>query len=342
MISRYLKEYLPGLSVAFLVTVCAVLLHGLEFFQKRIPLSPLIIAIIAGMIVNNVFKLPVSTRAGTSLAAKKILRAAIVLLGFRLSMSQVLDAGPSAIMVVTVSTTATILFTIWLGTKMGLPVKRAMILASGVSVCGASAVAAVEGVIQADKEDTAFAIGTVTLLGTVYMILYPLIYSSFHLSDLNFALWSGSSIHEVAQVAAAASSIKNPGMEALASTVKMMRVLLIIPLTLVLLVFDWSGNEGSKEEKGPERKKKISVPWFAILFFIVVIINSLPIVPEGAVKVIQTGEKWLMTCAMAGLGLGIAFKELIKIGKKAFILGLFSSLFISLLSASVLMLRDMF
>jgi uncharacterized integral membrane protein (TIGR00698 family) len=200
-------------------------------------------------------------------------------------------------------------------------------------------VAAVEGVVQSEKEDAAFAIGAVTLMGTLYMALYPALYSLMGPDDVSFALWAGSSIHEVAQVAAAGSAIRDASVEPLASTVKMIRVLGIVPLTFILLFFNWKEN---RDEGGENTGNRISVPWFALMFFAVVIVNSLSLLPEAIVRWLNVTDSWLMTGAMAGLGLGLSFKSLGRIGKKAIVLGVVSSLFISLVSATAIFFEGPF
>jgi uncharacterized integral membrane protein (TIGR00698 family) len=181
-------EHLPGLILVTAVTVISMLLQSTTLFSKVLPLNSLIIAIIIGMIIKNFIPLPSSTQKGIRFSAKNILRLAIIFLGFKLSISQVLEVGPSAFITILVASTSTILFTIWLGRIMGVPLKRTLLLGSGVSICGASAVAAVDAVIQSNEEDAAFAIGTVTLFGTIFMFLYPALHGLLHIPDMFYAL----------------------------------------------------------------------------------------------------------------------------------------------------------
>lgn len=320
-------EHLPGLILVTAVTVVSMLLQSTTLFSKVLPLSSLIIAIIIGMIIKNFIPLPSITQKGIRFSAKNILRLAIIFLGFKLSISQVLEVGPYALTSILVASTSTILFTIWLGRIMGVPLKRTLLLGSGVSICGASAVAAVDAVIQSNEEDAAFAIGTVTLFGTIFMFLYPALHGLLHIPDMFYALWAGSSIHEVAQVAAA-SVVASGQFKAMASTVKMIRVLFIIPLTLILTFIPWNDNV---REKG-----KITIPWFAILFFVMVMVNSFAGLPKNVVVGLIIFDNWIMTAAMAGLGLDLSFNAMTKIGTRAVILGAVSSTFISILSAAVI------
>lgn len=336
---KKLMNIIPGLIVSAGVGIAAFIIQKNELFSKVIPLSPLIIAIVIGFAVNNVFSIPAGWRAGIKFSAKRILRIAIVFMGFKLSIAEITGVGASALVTISVASVATLLFTVWLGLRMGIPFKRSLLLGSGVSICGASAVAAVDGVIQSKEEDAAFAIGAITLLGTVYMFVYPLIYRMTGMSDFTYALWSGSSIHEVAQVAAAGSVMNNVTSEALASSVKMIRVLFIIPFTFALLLIPLKKNKSGKAADDAAQVKKsghVAVPWFAVLFFAAVAVNSVGMVDKNATRNIVTADNFLMTVAMAGLGLDISVRSIIRIGKKAFLLGIVASFVISVLSGIVI------
>lgn len=329
------KKHLPGIVVVLGVTLSALYIQNTALFTGILPLSPLILAIFIGVAVNNIVMVPETARDGIRLCAKKVLRVAIIFLGFKLSFREVLTVGPAALVTITTASMLTMIFTVRAGKRLNIPFKRALLLGAGVSICGASAVAAVESVIRSDEEDAAFAIGAVTLLGTVFMLLYPVIYTTMHLSATGYALWAGASIHEVAQVAAAGSAIRDAGYEALASTVKMIRVLFIIPVTLALAFIPW-GNPGESGDDPSSRGGRMTIPWFAILFFVMVIINSIGIIPRGLRTSLVSLDNLLMTAAMAGLGLELSLKGIIGIGRNAFILGIASSIFISGLSAAII------
>ncbi|HUX36691.1 MAG TPA: putative sulfate exporter family transporter [Rectinemataceae bacterium] len=332
---------LLGLLVAAIVTALAVYLQGTEFFSKQIPMSSLILAILIGMAGGNLIPLPASTRPGIKFASKTILRLAVIFLGFKLSVGQVIGIGPKALISTLTGSSLAIIFTLWLGRRMGLPTKRSLLLGSGIAVCGAAAVAAVDGVIGGEEEDVAFGISAVTLFGTIYIFLYPALKALFGIPDLFFALWTGSSVHEVAQVAAA-STILPDQFRNIAATVKLIRVLFIVPLTLVLSFIPWGDNsaagEGGAGTAPKGGRKKISVPWFAVLFFVAVLINSFVPMATGVHSGLATFDTWMMTAAMAGLGLDIRFRALVKIGYKAALLGAVSSVFLSLTSALMISL----
>ncbi len=352
----WLGRNLPGLLPVAAVTLAAMALQSTRPFSKTLPLSPLILAIIIGLGFGNAFVLPSSTKEGIRFASKRVLRLAIIFLGFKLSVGQVLAIGPQALASILVASLSTLLFTLWLGGRMGVPLARSLLLGTGVSICGASAIAAVSGVIHADEEDAAFAISAITLYGTIYMFLYPALRAILGIGDIPYSMWAGESVHEVAQVAAAGAVVADQ-LRGLAATVKLIRVLLIVPLTLVLSLMTAAasrkaagvpaggiaasgaalGGTGANDEgRGPGAR--VSVPWFALLFFAAVLVNSFAPLTADLRGGLVSFDTWIMTAAMAGLGLDIRIGALRKIGPRAALLGAVSSVFISVVSAGLVFL----
>ncbi len=329
----WFKRHGPGLLIVAALTAGAMALQSTKLFSTIVPMSSLILAILLGLVVGNVISLPDSTHLGIKFAAKRILRFAIIFLGFKLSLGQVIAIGPQALVTIVIASTATILFTPFLGKLMGIPLPRSVLIGSGVSICGAAAVAAVAGAIDSEEEDAAFAISVITLYGTVYIFLYPALRLLFGIPDLFYAMWAGSSIHEVAQVAAA-TAVVSDHFRGLAATVKMIRVLFIVPLTLILPLIPLRLTAKERGAASEDRKGfKASIPWFAILFFVMVLVNSFAPLSGGLRSGLINFDNWLMTAAMAGLGLDIRFRAFIKVGPKAALLGAFSSIFLSGASA---------
>lgn len=331
-----MTKFLPGLMVVAAVTVVSVMLQATTFFSKTLPLSTLLIAILIGMSIRNSIDLPECTQKGITFSSKKVLRLAVIFLGFKLSISQVIALGPASIITILIVSTTTLLFTVWLGKRMGISPNCALLLGSGVSICGASAIAAVDAVVKSREEETAFAIGAITLFGTFFMFLYPCLYGFLHLPDMFYALWAGTSIHEVAQVAAA-GAVTEESFKAMATTVKMIRVLFIIPVTLIL-TFAWFNHDRERDRKfaASVPKRRINIPWFALLFFVMVLVNSYAGLPQNVTAGLITFDNWIMTAAMAGLGLDISLKAMAQLDRRAVILGTVSSIFISVFSAVVI------
>lgn len=197
---------LPGLALVLLGTVSAAAI------SSRIgPLSLLLAAVAIGVAIGNTSLASDKTQPGLTLAAKRILRIGIVLLGLRLSLFDVGALGSRGVIVV-VATVATTFFGVQvIGRKLGLSPAFSLLIATGYSICGASAIAAVEGSSDADEEEVAAAIGLVTLFGSLAILVLPLLAHPLGLSVNQFGTWAGASVHDVAQVIATASNYQSVG-----------------------------------------------------------------------------------------------------------------------------------
>lgn len=330
----YIKKYLSGIALVALLTVFAVSIQNLPLL-KSFSISAIIIAILLGMIVKNSVGTKEHMNYGIKFCSKKVLRLAIILLGFKLSFMEVSKLGLKAAIVIVFVSTITLLFTKYLGKKFGISRNLSLLIASGTSICGASAIAAVSSVAPSEnEEDIPFAVGVVTIFGTIFMILYPIVFNIFHLNTLMYSLWAGSSIHEVAQVVAAGFAASNQaGISA--TVVKLTRVLLIIPVTIILGI-----RESKREEKSDSKLtlSNITIPWFVLMFLGVVVINSIGIIPQNISKSLVEIDNYLMAAAMVGLGLETSIAGMKKVGLKPIYLGAISSVFISLFSLCIILL----
>lgn len=206
-----------GVAAAFTVTAFAP------------TVSPLVAAVGVGAVLTNIGLIPDSTRPGLQFAAKRLLRLGVVLLGFHLAIGEVVALGGPGLLVVAAVVGATFFGTQWLGQLLGVSRPMSLLVATGFSICGASAIAAVEGVVDADEEEVAFSIGLVTLCGSLAIIVLPLLAGPLGLAGERFGLFAGASVHDVAQVVATASTQGPEAVDA-AVLVKLTRVVLLAPL----------------------------------------------------------------------------------------------------------------
>ena len=314
---------LPGVALAGGIATVAFLLrriHGMAAF------SPMILAILIGMAFHNIVGTPSLARPGIAFSLRRLLRAAIVLLGFQLTANQIASVGPRGLFIVAISVIATFGFTVAAGRALGVGRKLTELIAAGTSICGASAIIATNTVTEAHDEDVAYAIACVTIFGSIAMFAYPLLPGLLHLDPQAYGLWSGASIHEIAQVVAA--SFQN-GQHAgeIATMVKLARVMLLAPLVFTLSMksrFAASGASG-KAVRPP-------VPWFVIGFIAVVGVNSLVVVPVDARKAIATLATFLLSVALAAMGLETDVSRLYAKGIRPAILGALAFLFITTFS----------
>ena len=287
---------------------------------KALGLSPLVIGIVMGIFYANTLhnQTPVEWQGGITFSAKKILRFAIVLYGFRLTFQDIASVGLQGFLVSLIMLTTTMIIGTWLGYKIfGMEKDTSMLTASGASVCGAAAVLATEPVLKSEEYKAAIAVSMVVLFGTISMFLYPVMYETIikpatgflHMEPRTFGIYVGGTIHEVAQVVAVPASV--PGspkeMADAAVIVKMTRVIMIAPMLIVLgLYLAWDSKRQGGEHDG---KTKLVIPWFAVYFILVAGFNSLHLIPQHIVDIINQVDTFLLTMAMTALGMGTIFSK---------------------------------
>ena len=310
------KGTLSGIVFVAIFATSATYISSLPFIEA-LGLSPLVIGIVIGIFYANTLhnKTPEEWQGGITFSAKKILRFAIVLYGFRITFQEILAVGMDGFLVSLIMLTTTLIFGAWVGHKVfGMEKDTSILTASGASVCGAAAVLATEPVLKAEEYKTAVAVSMVVLFGTISMFLYPVLYEVFikdgvgflHMGEKEFGIYVGGTIHEVAQVVAVPASIPNAGAEMAndAVIVKMTRVIMIAPMLIVLGLY--LSFTAPKEEG---HKMQLVIPWFAVFFVGVAGFNSLHLIPENIVNLINEIDTFLLTMAMTALGIGTVFAK---------------------------------
>jgi uncharacterized integral membrane protein (TIGR00698 family) len=317
---------LPGLGLAAAIAAAAFAVRALPGVST---LSPLILAILLGMGFHNVIGTPAQARAGIKFSLRRILRFAIILLGLQLTAAQVVEVGAAGIGVIVATLVATFLFTKWFGRVLGVDAKLAELIAAGTSICGASAVIATNTVTNARDEDVAYAVACVTVFGSIAMFAYPLLPALLHLTPKAYGLWSGASIHEIAQVVAAAFQ---DGRQAgqFATIAKLSRVMMLAPVVLTLgaIARRRSAGAGDTAARPP-------LPWFVLGFIALVGLNSVIAVPPSAKSLIVPATTFLLSVALAAMGLETDFRKLMAEGLRPMLLGLAAFLFIAAFSLTL-------
>jgi uncharacterized integral membrane protein (TIGR00698 family) len=266
--------------------------------------------------------MPKSFMPGQKFAAKKVLRFGIVLLGTQLALKQVIDLGGRELIVVVGVVALTFLGTLWLGPRLGVSKSLSLLIATGFSICGASAVAAIEGVVEADEEEVTYAIALVTLCGSLAIVLLPLLRNSLGLSDPQlFGSWVGASVHDVAQVIATSSTGGETAVHA-ATVVKLSRVVLLAPL--VASVSIWARRPSSGLVANADKKQVSIVPIFVIGFLVMIALRTTGIIPDSWLAKLKTIEQVCLASALVGLGSDVRITRLIKVGGRPLLLALVS------------------
>ncbi|MFB9907962.1 YeiH family protein [Allokutzneria oryzae] len=306
---------LPGLGVIAVAVALSLAVNRL------VPaVSPLTGAVVLGVLVGNLPVLPESARPGLKWATRRFLRAGVVLLGVQLSVAQVLQLGGGMLLVVLVTVLTTFFGTVLLGRLLGLPRGLTLMVSTGFSICGASAVAAVEGIVEREESEVATAVGLVTLFGSVSMLVLPLLADGVELG-----MWAGASVHEVAQVVAAASPAGAAAVAA-AVVVKLSRVVLLAPLAAGLSIAERRRRPAAEGGRPP------LIPLFVLGFLAMVVVRSTELFPEAWVPMTKDVTGLLLAGALFGLGSGVRVRSLAKTGPKALVLGLGSTLLVTLVA----------
>lgn len=304
-------------------------------FVKSLSFSPLIMGIILGMLYANSLrnKLPETWVPGIKFCTKQILRAGIVLYGFRLTLTQVAAVGLPAVVIDTIIVAGTIFLGVWLGKLLKMDKDTSLMTATGSAICGAAAVLGAEPVVKCEGHKTAIAVSTVVIFGTISMFLYPILYRAGMLDalgDTGVAIYTGSTLHEVAHVAGAGNAMDPTdtlGIAGTATITKMIRVMMLAPV-LVIMSFALAGRKKAATEGGTTQKSKITIPWFAFGFIGIICLNSLlqylfgvdsvkEIPLNGAIEYIDT---FMLTMAMTALGTDTSMEKFKQAGAKPFLL----------------------
>ena len=306
---------MPGLALA---AALALVAYGLNRIEPRI--SALVAALLLGMVVANVAGHRLLLAPGARFASRRILRLGIVLLGLRISLQLIVDVGWRGVLIAVAAVAFTLPFSVWFGRRLGVSPALSLLLGAGCGICGAAAVVVMEPVAKARDEEAGFALATVTALGTVAMLVVPLLGTHvLHLPDGEFGLWAGGSVHGVAQVVAAAAPV-SAGALAVATIVKLTRVVLLVPVIVVTAVI--KGRAGGKRGN--------PVPLFVALFLVAVLIRSSGILSASAVKHATDLDNVILAWAMAGLGLTIDVASLRRLGGRPLLLGATASALLAL------------
>jgi uncharacterized integral membrane protein (TIGR00698 family) len=299
---------LPGLALAVLGAAAGFAVHAL------LPGVPVVLVAIAlGLVVANTVGAPAVARAGLAVASTALLRIGIVLLGFDLVVQEMLTLGARGLGVVVAVVLATFFGTRWAGAKLGVSPGLSLLVATGFSICGVSAIAAARGVTDADEEEVTYAIALVTLCGSLAILVLPAVRGLLGLDEHDFGIWVGASVHDVAQVVATSSAVGGAAV-ATAIVVKLTRVLLLGPLVA------WIGWT-----QGRRNGVRVPlVPLFVVAFVGAALLRSAHLVPSGLLPAIRDTKTVLLAVALFAVGARVELRRLVAVGTRPLLLGLSS------------------
>ncbi|MET3975379.1 putative sulfate exporter family transporter [Cellulosimicrobium sp. 4261] len=365
------RDLVPGLVLVGAATL--LVLAGARLVPT---VSPLVVALVLGALVAPALGRLATTRRGAATVAatrpgvawtsRVVLRVGVVLLGFQLSLPEVLGLGWRGLVVVTTTLAVTFAGTLALGRVLRVPRVTTLLVATGFSVCGAAAISAMQGVVdrpgrtpdevREDDDGVATALALVTVYGTLAIVVLPWLAGLLGLTDDRAGLWIGASVQEVAQVVTAAGTISAPAL-ATATVAKLARVALLAPLVAVagvvvargarraaaLASTSTLGTPGTAPSTGAEdgeprgvgagaeaEKRRVApVPWFVVGFVAAVALRSLGVVPAPVLAVLVTASTLAFVAAMFALGLGVDVPTLVRTGRRSLVLGALSAVLVT-------------
>ena len=318
--------WLAGISFTFII---AILGFGLAKAPGFDHVGPLASAIVIAVIYRQIFGYPEKIRSGIQFSAKKLLRYAIILYGLKLNIDVVFHQGMGLLVRDIGTIVFSIFLTMWLAKKIKADFSLSLLLGIGTGVCGAAAIAAVSPILKAKEEDTAIGAGIIALVGTLFSMGYILLKPILPLTNIQYGIWTGISLHELAHVALASAPAGQDAL-AIALLAKLGRVFLLVPLSFILIY--WIRRTGRIQSD-----MKIEFPWFLIGFLIMSLIGSYVlgkfiIVPPTILNDISNLTSLLLTMAMVGLGLNVNLKELRSKALRPFIAMLITSILLSFIT----------
>lgn len=320
-----MRSMLPGLVLCGLLAAAGSELARLPVLAQH-GLSALILSLMLGMVVGNLW--PASAAAacepGVGFSKQRLLRLGVVLYGLRLTVQDIGHVGWTGVLIDSIVVCSTFALACWIGIRwLGLDRRTAMLIGIGSSICGAAAVVAAEPVVKGRPDQVTVAVATVVVFGTLATFLYPLLFVAaahgwpFPTDSAHFGLYVGSTVHEVAQVIAAARSI-DPAAADTAVIAKMVRVMMLAPFLLALsTVGNVEGGEGAAGQR-----RSVTIPWFAVAFIALVLFNSLHWLDTRVVASLIDVDTVLLAMAMAALGLATRVRAVRQAGSRPLLLAL--------------------
>ena len=322
---------IPGLALSMAIAAVA------KTIENLLPVHIIgasVIALFIGMIINH-FLRPEILNEGIKFTSKKVLKAAIILLGASLSVRVILSVGKLSLMVMVFTLLTCFGGGYFIGKLLGLNWKLSNLISAGTGICGGSAIAAIAPVIDAEDSDIAYAMSATFLFDMAMILLFPVMGRMLGLSDMAYGLWAGTAVNDTSSVVAAGYAFSE-GAGDFATMVKLTRTLSIIP---TVLTFSLINLRLKRKESLSAEYKKVNIwklfPWFILGFLALAAINSLGIIPSEVSAGAKDVSKFLMVSALGAIGLNTSFKDMKKSGISPMIHGFIISALVVVVAIGV-------
>jgi uncharacterized integral membrane protein (TIGR00698 family) len=273
-------------------------------------------ALVGGIVFG--FALEHPFRAGSSGTAKLLLQASVVALGFGMNLKQVLHAGRSGFMYTAISISCALLLGVLFGLLLKVAGRASFLIAAGTAICGGSAIAAIAPITEANEEEISVSMGTVFLLNSIALVIFPVIGHALHLSQNQFGLWAALAIHDTSSVVGAAAKYGNQAL-AIGTTVKLARALWIVPVSLLAAAYMARMTKNIEERCS---RGSVKVPWFIFLFCLAAAANTYLPRFEGEYGMLNHLGKAGLTATLFLIGTSLSRKTLHQVGVRPLIQGI--------------------
>lgn len=319
-----MKKYLPGIALTFLIVLLARAIEILPFWPFTVegpsphPIDRMILAILIGMAINHLSTLSERWKVGIAFSTQKLLPLAIVLMGARLDFNMILAISWKALWINIVCVSFAFLLTVKLCNWAKINQKVGILVGIGTAICGGSAIVAAAPVIRADATETSLSVTTITLFGILAIFFFPILGHFLEFNETQFGIWAGTAIQALPQVVAAGFAFGESAGE-ISLLVKLVRILLLAPFILCLSLW-YNKSQKATNEESKKNSWQTYLPPFVIGFILMAILSTcgwvvdIPIGDEvySTKKILTTVSTFLITMAMAGVGLGSNLKGVVK------------------------------
>ena len=323
----------PGVGLCIAVTLVSVALQRVEERGLGHPyVEALVLAILLGMALRSAWEPGPRWRTGIAVSAKQLLEVAVMLLGASVSLAAIVSSGALLLAAVVAVVAVTLAASFGIARLLGLPVRMAVLIACGNSICGNSAIAAVAPVIGADGDDIASAISFTAILGVLMVLGLPLLIPLFRLDARQYGVLAGLTVYAVPQVLAATVPAGLVATQ-VGTLVKLVRVLMLGPVVLGVSLLASRLTTAQR----PARRFNLFklVPWFIFGFLVLAALRSLGLVPDMAVQPVTRAAAVLTVVSMAALGLGVDARVIGRVGGRVTAAVTLSLLLLLLMSLGV-------
>lgn len=330
-------KIIPGLVVSIVIASISQLVIKLSFFSN---FGAALMAILLGMLLGNTFLKNKSLKDGTKFSEKRLLEYAIILNGLILDAAIMKKVGISGLLFVIVQLLITLFTAYYISRKFNFSKKFSLLMGAGNAVCGSSAIGTVAPVIQADSKEKGISIASVNILGTILMITLPILAKFLYNSETIYSsALIGGIVQSVGQVIASAKLL-NDNIVEMATVLKLIRVLMIIFIAILYKNLNLEEDKGlfEKKEMKNNKKTKVGIPYFIILFFLCFILRSTGYLPKELLIFTKKISTQFELIALAAIGLQVKFIDILKEGIKALSTSLLIGIFQIILAINLIKL----